>query len=337
MGTIAAGFRRFDGCLLKHLKRLIMSIPVVDLAQFTGGDAAAKQAFVQALGKAYEEVGFVAVKNHGIPDELIRQQYEYVQQFFSLPLEKKLQYEIAGLAGQRGYTSFGREHAKGSDAPDLKEFFQFGQMVDANHPLKWEYPDNVQVKEIAAFNPTLESAYRHFEQSGRSLLQAIALYLELDEHYFDEHIEDGNSILRCIHYPPITTEPKSAIRAEQHEDINLITLLVGASADGLEILTKQGEWVPVTSLPEQIVVNVGDMLQRLTNNKLRSTTHRVVNPKRELWHTSRFSMPFFLHPKSAMSLACLESCIDASHPKAYPDATAGEYLDERLREIGLKK
>ncbi len=314
-----------------------MSIPVVDLAQFTGGDAAAKQAFVQALGKAYEEVGFVAVKNHGIPDELIRQQYEYVQQFFSLPLEKKLQYEIAGLAGQRGYTSFGREHAKGSDAPDLKEFFQFGQMVDANHPLKWEYPDNVQVKEIAAFNPTLESAYRHFEQSGRSLLQAIALYLELDEHYFDEHIEDGNSILRCIHYPPITTEPKSAIRAEQHEDINLITLLVGASADGLEILTKQGEWVPVTSLPEQIVVNVGDMLQRLTNNKLRSTTHRVVNPKRELWHTSRFSMPFFLHPKSAMSLACLESCIDAEHPKAYPDATAGEYLDERLREIGLKK
>lgn len=337
MGTIAAGFRRFDGCLLKHLKRLIMSIPVVDLAQFTGGDAAAKQAFVQALGKAYEEVGFVAVKNHGIPDELIRQQYEYVQQFFSLPLEKKLQYEIAGLAGQRGYTSFGREHAKGSDAPDLKEFFQFGQMVDANHPLKWEYPDNVQVKEIAAFNPTLESAYRHFEQSGRSLLQAIALYLELDEHYFDEHIEDGNSILRCIHYPPITNEPKSAIRAEQHEDINLITLLVGASADGLEILTKQGGWVPVTSLPEQIVVNVGDMLQRLTNNKLRSTTHRVVNPKRELWHTSRFSMPFFLHPKSAMSLACLESCIDAEHPKAYPDATAGEYLDERLREIGLKK
>lgn len=314
-----------------------MSIPVVDLAQFTNGNPADKLAFVQALGKAYEEVGFVAVKNHGIPDELIRQQYEYVQQFFSLPLEKKLQYEIAGLAGQRGYTSFGREHAKGSDAPDLKEFFQFGQMVAADHPLKWEYPDNVQVNEIAAFNPTLESAYRHFEQSGRSLLQAIALYLGLDEFYFDEHIEDGNSILRCIHYPPITQEPKSAIRAEQHEDINLITLLVGASADGLEILTKQGEWVPVTSLPEQIVVNVGDMLQRLTNNKLRSTTHRVVNPKRELWHTSRFSMPFFLHPKSAMSLACLDSCIDAEHPKAYPDATAGEYLDERLREIGLKK
>jgi isopenicillin N synthase-like dioxygenase len=169
------------------------------------------------------------------------------------------------------------------------------------------------------------------------MLQAIALYLGLDEHYFDNYVHNGNSILRCIHYPPITQEPKSAIRAEQHEDINLITLLVGASADGLEILTKQNEWVGVTSLPEQIVVNVGDMLQRLTNNKLRSTTHRVVNPKREHWHTSRFSMPFFLHPRSSMSLACLESCIDKNHPKAYPDATAGEYLDERLREIGLKK
>jgi isopenicillin N synthase-like dioxygenase len=159
----------------------------------------------------------------------------------------------------------------------------------------------------------------------------------LDENYFSEYIEKGNSILRCIHYPPITSEPKSAIRAEQHEDINLITLLVGASADGLQVLTKQGEWIGVTSLPEQIVVNVGDMLQRLTNNRLKSTTHRVINPPRELWHTSRFSMPFFLHPRSEMSLACLESCIDKDHPKLYDDITAGEYLDERLREIGLKK
>jgi isopenicillin N synthase-like dioxygenase len=314
-----------------------MAIPVVDLADFTNGNATEKAAFVKALGNAYEEVGFVAVKNHGVPDELIAHQYEYVQQFFSLPLEKKLQYEIAGLAGQRGYTSFGREHAKGSDAPDLKEFFQYGQTVENNDPIKSEYPDNVRVDEIVPFNDTLFNAYRNFEKSGKALLSAIALYLGLEEHYFDKHIQNGNSILRCIHYPPITQEPKSAIRAEQHEDINLITLLVGASADGLQILTKQGDWVNVTSLPEQIVVNVGDMLQRLTNNKLRSTTHRVVNPSRDLWHTSRFSMPFFLHPRSEMSLACLESCIDAAHPKAYPDATAGEYLDERLREIGLKK
>src|SRR5690349_17574930 len=314
-----------------------MSIPVVDLSDFLSGDPEKKNAFVNDLGRAYEDVGFVAVKNHGIPDELIADLYKYVQQFFGLPVETKKKYEIAGLAGQRGYTSFGKEHAKGSDAPDLKEFFQFGQTVEDNDPVKSEYPDNVQVADMAAFNITFTKAYRAFEKSGRALLQAIALYLGLDEHYFDKHIHNGNSILRAIHYPPIMHEPKSAIRAEQHEDINLITLLVGASADGLQILTKQNEWVGVTSLPEQIVVNVGDMLQRLTNNKLKSTTHRVVNPPREMWNTSRFSIPFFLHPKGNMSLACLPGCVDSAHPKQYPDATAGEYLDERLREIGLKK
>jgi len=314
-----------------------MSIPVVDIADFLSGDPQRKEAFVQQLGKAYEDVGFVAVKNHGVPDSLISNLYEYVQQFFSLPSQRKLEYEVPGLAGQRGYTSFGREHAKGSEAPDLKEFFQYGQNVEDNDPIKSEYPENVKVNEVEGFNKTLYEAYKNFQKSGTALLQAIALYLGLDEHFFDKHVHNGNSILRCIHYPPITIEPKSAIRAEQHEDINLITLLVGASADGLQILTKQNEWVGVTSLPEQIVVNVGDMLQRFSNNKLRSTTHRVINPPKELWHTSRFSMPFFLHPRSEMSLACLENCVDENHPKAYPDATAGEYLDERLREIGLKK
>jgi len=313
-----------------------MAIPSVDLADFLSNDQQRKASFVAQLGKAYEEVGFVAVKNHGISDELIEDLYRHVQEFFSLPSEKKKQYEIAGMAGQRGYTSFGKEHAKGSEAPDLKEFFQYGQVARDGFSEE-EYPSNVKVSEVEGFNHTFDEAYRGFEKSGTALLRAIAIYLGLDENYFDQFVFNGNSILRAIHYPPITQEPASAIRAEQHEDINLITLLVGASADGLEILTKQNEWVPVTSLPEQIVVNVGDMLQRLTNNKLRSTTHRVVNPKRELWHTSRFSIPFFLHPKSSMSLRCLDSCIDASHPKAYPDATAGEYLDERLREIGLKK
>lgn len=312
-------------------------IPVVDLAEFLSGDESKKQKFVQQLGKAYEEVGFVAVKNHGIPDALIADLYKNVKEFFELPEEVKLSYEKKELAGQRGYTSFGREHAKGSDSPDLKEFFQYGQIVEDNDPVLSEYPDNVEVREIPGFNKTLFSAYRNFERSGRALLKAIALYLNLDENYFEEYVHNGNSILRAIHYPPITREPQSAIRAEQHEDINLITLLVGASADGLEILTKQNEWVGVTSLPEQIVVNVGDMLQRLTNNKLMSTTHRVVNPPRELWSTSRYSIPFFLHPKAGMSLACLQGCIDEAHPKAYEDATAGEYLDERLREIGLKK
>ncbi|HEY6899354.1 MAG TPA: 2-oxoglutarate and iron-dependent oxygenase domain-containing protein [Puia sp.] len=313
-----------------------MAIPVVDLSTFSGNPQQ-KAAFVDALGKAYEDVGFVAVKNHGIPDSTIEGLYTNTKAFFSQPNEVKKKYEIAGLAGQRGYTSFGKEHAKGSTAPDLKEFFQFGQTVVDGDPIKAEYPDNVQVAELPEFNPIFLSAYRSFEASGSALLRAIALYLGLDETYFDPFVHNGNSILRAIHYPPIKDEPRSAIRAEQHEDINLITLLIGASADGLEILSKQNQWVPVTSLPEQIVVNVGDMLQRLTNNKLRSTTHRVVNPPRELWGSPRFSIPFFLHPKSSMSLACLPGCIDASHPKAYPDATAGEYLDERLREIGLKK
>jgi isopenicillin N synthase-like dioxygenase len=313
-----------------------MSIPTVDLSDFLSTDINRKNNFVKSLGVAFEEVGFVALKNHGIAEELISDLYKYTQQFFSLPLEQKRKYELTGMAGQRGYTSFGTEHAKGSDAPDLKEFFQYGQ-IKSNEINEDVYPENVMVDLVKYFNETFENAYQSFETSGTAMLQAIALYLKLDENYFDEFVKNGNSILRAIHYPPITKEPKTSIRAEQHEDINLITLLVGASADGLEILSKTGVWVPVTSLPEQIVVNVGDMLQRFTNNKLCSTTHRVVNPKSELWHTSRFSIPFFLHPKAGMSLKCLETCIDSNNPKIYEDCTAWEYLNERLMEIGLKK
>ena len=169
------------------------------------------------------------------------------------------------------------------------------------------------------------------------MLSAIALYLELPENYFDNKIHNGNSILRVIHYPPITSEPKNSIRAEEHEDIDLITLLVGASADGLQVFTKDEKWLSINAGPGEIVVNVGDMLQRLTNNKLKSTTHRVVNPPREKWHTHRYSVPFFLHPRSEMDLTCLESCITDNNPLQYEPITAGGYLDERLREIGLKK
>lgn len=313
------------------------AIPLVDLARFTSGSAQQKADFVATLGKAYEEVGFVSVINHGIPDGLIDDLYYYVRQFFALSAAEKEAYERKELSGQRGYTSFGREHAKGFEAPDLKEFFQYGQEVPGDDAMSSEYPNNVQVAAVPQFIPTLRKAYRAFEQSGTLLLRAIALYLGLDEHYFDGFVRYGNSILRAIHYPPITQEPASAIRAEQHEDINLITLLVGASADGLQIQTKSGGWISVTSLLEQIVVNVGDMLQRLTNNRLKSTTHRVVNPLKEKWGISRYSIPFFLHPRSNMNLKCLDSCVDDTHPKAYEDATAGEYLDERLQEIGLKK
>jgi isopenicillin N synthase-like dioxygenase len=314
-----------------------MNIPVVDLNHFTKGTAEEKVQFAKELGNAFEQVGFVSVKNHGIPSELIDDLYTTVKDFFSLPESVKRSYEIPGLAGQRGYTSFGKEHAKGSDAPDLKEFFQYGQIIEEGVLSPEPYPENVKVSSPSDFNALFHQAYRAFEVSGSALLSAIALHLDLGETYFNQHIHLGNSILRAIHYPPILHEPKSAIRAEQHEDINLITLLVGASADGLEILSKDGEWLPVKAGPGEIVVNVGDMLQRLTNDRLKSTTHRVVNPPREMWNSSRFSIPFFLHPRSNMSLACLPSCISSDHPKIYEDYTAGFYLDERLKEIGLKK
>jgi len=314
-----------------------MNIPLVDLSQFINGSKEEKSQFVNELGKAFEEVGFVSVMNHGISSTLISDLYNAVEHFFKLPVELKHKYEIPGLAGQRGYTSFGKEHAKGSNAADLKEFFQYGQTIEPGQVSDEEYVSNVMVDEVDNFNTLFLQAYRAFELSGSYLLRAIALHLGLQENYFDDQIQLGNSILRAIHYPPILEEPKSSIRAEQHEDINLITLLVGASADGLEILSKENQWLPVKAGEGQIVVNVGDMLQRLTNNKLSSTTHRVVNPPREKWSSSRYSIPFFLHPKSNMSLACLDSCISNEHPKAYDDYTAGQYLDERLREIGLKK
>lgn len=314
-----------------------LGIPSIDLNDFIHGSPDQKAAFVKALGEAYETVGFVAVKGHFLSDELVAKLYHEVQKFYALPDAVKFKYEVPELAGQRGYTSFGREHAKGMTAGDLKEFWHFGQEVVDGDPIKSEYPDNILCEELPEFNAAGLEAYAKLEDTGRYMLRAIALFLGLDEFYFDSRIKNGNSILRPIHYPPITHEPQSAVRAGAHEDINLITLLMGASADGLEVLNKQNQWVAVTALPEQLVVNVGDMLQRLTNNRLRSTTHRVVNPPREKWGTSRYSIPFFLHPRSDMRLDCLPSCVDENHPKAYEDCTAGEFLEERLIEIGLKK
>lgn len=313
------------------------TIPVVDLSQFTSGDAGKRDAFVQNLGNAFHTVGFVGVVNHGVPKDLVDRFYAAAKAFFSLPVEVKKKYEIAALSGQRGYTSFGTEHAKHSEVPDLKEFFQIGQEVLDSHPDKNEYPDNVKVDEIPEFPDLGNRLYKAFEASGAELLRAIAIHLSLDEHYFDDKIEQGNSILRAIHYPPIIQEPRSAIRAEQHEDINLITLLVGASAGGLELLNKQDHWLPIIPEENEIVVNVGDMLQRLTNNYLKSTTHRVVNPLREQWHVPRLSIPFFLHPKGNMDLTCLPQCVTEDQPLQYAPITAGNYLEERLKEIGLKK
>lgn len=312
-------------------------IPTVDLSQYISGDADQRADFVAQIGNAFHEIGFVAVKNHGISPELIQKFYDSANAFFALDVDTKRNYEVAGLAGQRGYTSFGTEHAKQSKVADLKEFFQLGQYVAADHPLKELYPDNVQVAEKPEFAQLGKELYQSFEKAGAHLLKAIAVFLDLPESYFDDRIKDGNSILRAIHYPPIREEPKSAIRAEQHEDINLITLLVGASAGGLQLLNMEDEWLPIMPEDGEIVINVGDMLQRLTNNYLKSTTHRVVNPPKEEWHKPRLSIPFFLHPKSSMDLTCLADCVTEERPLAYDPITAGEYLDERLREIGLKK
>ena len=313
------------------------SIPLVDLSKFVNGSEEERRQFVADLGKAFHEVGFVGVINHQVPKDLIDNFYRVSKEFFSMPVDTKRKYEVAGLAGQRGYTSFGKEHAKQSKVADLKEFYQLGQYVSADSPYKAEYPDNPYVTDIENFSEYGEKLYKGFEVAGGHLLRAIALYLSLDENYFDEKIHDGNSILRTIHYPPITEEPRSAIRAEQHEDINLITLLVGASAGGLQLLNSNGEWLDIVPENDEIVINVGDMLQRLTNNYLKSTTHRVVNPPKEQWHVPRLSIPFFLHPKSAMDLSCLSSTVTDENPLQYEPITAGDYLNERLREIGLKK
>jgi len=316
----------------------VVNIPRLDLFDYTQGTPEQRKRFSDDIGNALTETGFVTITNHGMDRILIEELYDIIKQFFELPESEKARYEIYGLAGQRGYTSKGKEKAKDAQVADLKEFWQRGQTVSDGDKIAAEYPDNVSV-DLMGFDEITAEVYRRLERTGRELLKAIAVYLNLDEDYFENKVHNGNSILRAIHYFPIDKPealPAGAVRAGAHEDINLITLLIGASADGLEVLTRDGTWFPVKAAGDDVVVNVGDMLQRLTNNKLKSTTHRVVNPPVELMKSSRYSVPFFLHPKVNMDLAVLPSCIDRDNPKRYVDCTAGEYLDERLREIGLK-
>ncbi len=313
------------------------NIPSVNLADFLSEDPIIKNKFVEEIGKAYEEIGFVCLKNHFLSDVLVRDLYKEVTSFFELPIATKKSYEISALGGQRGYVSFGKEHAKGSVNADLKEFWHFGQVPEERANLDEDYPKNVVVTELPNFNETGMTAYRMLEKTGLYVLRALALYIGLDEFYFDHWAANGDSILRPIHYPPITREPEGAVRAGAHGDINLITLLMGASAGGLQVLRKDGEWIDAIPQEDELVINVGDMLERHTNNKLRSTIHRVVNPPRESWGTPRYSIPFFMHPRGDMKLNCLDACVDEAHPKAYEDITAGAFLNQRLIEIGLVK
>lgn len=322
--------------------QLLNEIPSLDLADFTSGDPVRKRQFVQDLGAAFNNIGFVAIKNHGLTDDIQRNLYAAIQKFFFSPDDLKRKYDLPNVAGQRGYIGKGRETAKGNKVADLKEFYHVGQphpTEDDGDPIWQEYPRNVFPEEIPEFEKYTLQTFRTFENTGKTLLRAIALYLDLPEDYFEAKVRHGNSILRALHYFPLdpATTPDGAVRAAAHGDINLITLLMGASAEGLEVLRRDGQWIGITALPDQIIVNVGDMLDRLTNHKLKSTIHRVVNPPREKLGTSRFSVPFFMHPRSEMDLTCLDSCVDAEHPKLYVDMTAGEFLEERLVELGLLK
>lgn len=314
---------------------LLNEVPSLDLADYTSGDAEKKAKFVADLGSAFTNIGFVAIKNHGLSDDLRIKLYDAVQRFFFLPEVEKKKYEHPELFGQRGYIGKGKETAKGFKVADLKEFYHVGQPEPVGDMAHNVFPD-----EFPEFEEYTTEVYRTFENAGKTLLKAIAIYLGLEEDFFEDKVKNGDSILRALHYFPIENPdlvPDGAVRAAAHGDINLITLLMGASAEGLEVLRRDGKWIAITALPDQIVVNVGDMLDRLTNHKLKSTIHRVVNPPREKMGTSRFSIPFFMHPRADMNLACLESCVSVEFPKLYVNMTAGEFLDERLRELGLKK
>ena len=312
-------------------------IPSVNLADFLSDDPNKKQKFINEIGYAYETIGFVALKGHFLEDTLVNNLYSEIKNFFELPVETKEKYEIPGIGGQRGYVSFGKESAKGKKEGDLKEFWHFGQYVEDDTERAKEYPENVLVNELTNFNEVGKETYKMLEKTAKYVLRSLALHLSLEETYFDQYIKNGNSILRPIHYPPIATEPKGAERAAAHGDINLITLLMGAQGKGLQVQNHNGDWIDAMAEPDEIMINVGDMLARHSNNKLKSTIHRVTNPPKEMWGTSRYSIPFFMHPISEMKLDVLENCIDSKNPKQFEDITAGEFLEQRLLELGLKK
>lgn len=312
-------------------------IPSLDLRDFLSEDANRKEEFVQSIGKAFQEIGFCAVKGHLLSDDLVERLYKQIKLFFDLPYEVKAKYEFPQYSGQRGYVSFGKESAKGSKHGDLKEYWHFGQYIEEEEKEKYNYFPNVYVEELSEFNEVGREVYSTLEKTAKHILRALALYLNIEEDYFDKYIKNGNSILRPIHYPPILEDPKEAVRASAHGDINLITLLMGAHGKGLQVQHSNGDWIDAVASEDELMINIGDMLSRHTNNLLKSTVHRVVNPDRELLKKSRYSIPFFMHPVSEMKLNVLESCISDESPKSFDDITAGDFLNERLVELGLLK
>ncbi len=311
------------------------SIPVVDLNDYLSGDKDRVKKFVNGVGSALQEIGFFALTNHNVEQDLIIDAYDETRNLFALPTEEKMSFQIPGLKGQRGYTAFGKEHAKGSNAPDLKEFWHVGQELETNSQLAGVYPGNVWPENMEKFKVTTLKIYKNLEFAGLKILEACAQFLGEDKDRIRDTAVDGNSILRLIHYPPVPMDRNpNSIRAAAHEDINLITLLIDATSSGLELMDRKGNWIPVTTPKGCIIVDAGDMLQNLTNGFYKSTTHRVVNPDNS--REARYSMPFFMHARGEVALNPLPSCIKATGGKQlYPDISADSYLLQRLKEIGL--
>lgn len=293
--------------------------------------------FAQAFGSAFQRFGFAVVADHGVPQALIDRAWRMTAALFALPEEEKRRYHIAGGGGARGYTPFKTEIAKGASAVDLKEFWHVGRELPQGHRFAGVMAPNVWPERPEGFRETFIELFAAFDRAGDRLLSAIARYLKLEPTWFERAATDGNSVLRLLHYPPIPADAEG-VRAGAHEDINLITLLLGAEEAGLELLDKDGRWLAIKPPEGAMVVNVGDMLQRLTNHVLPSTTHRVVNPPVERRGHSRYSMPFFLHPAPDFLIETLPGTITAENPNRYPTPiTAHDYLHERLVEIGLVK
>ncbi|HEY9722658.1 MAG TPA: 2-oxoglutarate and iron-dependent oxygenase domain-containing protein [Oscillatoriaceae cyanobacterium] len=311
-------------------------IPVINLQDYMHGSPEAQQRFVKTWGDGLREFGFVAVEGHPIDRALIRRAYDLFAQYFALPSENKSRY--GGVAGgARGYTGFGKEHAKDQKVGDLKEFWHIGRELAAGHPYRAEYADNVWPSEMPELKDVTLTLFAQLDHTAEVLLRALGDYFQLDDREtFVKAVKDGNSVMRAIHYPPLRPEmDPRAVRAAAHEDINMITILCEATDGGLEILTHEGEWIEIDALEGQLVVDSGDMLSRFTNDVIPATTHRVVNPKGE--NRERYSLPFFVHPYSGFNLECLPCCNTAENPAKYPPITAGEFLTQRLREIGLLK
>lgn len=313
------------------MSRKFDAVPELSLKSFTEGDAGERRRFEAALYEGFQYFGFIILKDHGVSRDLLKKAYRLSEEFFELPRADKMNYS-AGVDGQRGYTPFGTEHAKDSRHPDLKEFWHVGREFDGASPLSAVYPANVWPDRPAGFRDTFLDLYRALEEAGMEMLEALAPSLDVERDYFRRMATDGNSILRLLHYPPIPDDADpNCIRAAAHEDINLITILVAANGAGLELLTREGEWLPVETDADNLIVDAGDMLARATNDVIPATTHRVVNPSGP--NVSRYSMPFFMHPHPDAVLTCIESC--KGDGAKYPDITADAFLKQRLKEIGL--